>query len=138
MISFDLECAAGHRFEGIFRDYPSFEDQMDRGLVSCPVCGSGEVKRIFTGCSIQSKSQRQATLAKQAQNVFDFLRMAEAYVKENFDNVGRDFPDRARAIYYGIEEPRNIYGQSSPEEIKELADEGIGVLPLPNLDTLEN
>ena len=31
MISFDLECANEHRFEGIFKDYESFTSQMERG-----------------------------------------------------------------------------------------------------------
>lgn len=138
MISFDLECANGHRFEGIFKDYESFSTQMERQFVSCPLCESSEVKRLYTGCSIQPKSSTEPHPAGGRPNIFEMMRMIEQYVKENFENVGREFPDVARAIYYGIEEARNIYGESSMEEMKELLEEGIRVLPLPPVEKLGN
>lgn len=140
MISFDLECANGHRFEGIFKDYNSFEDQLSRNMISCPICQDIKIKRLFTGCSIQSRSSIAETPApdNKIQNFFEILRIVRDYVKNNFDNVGRDFADKARAIYYGVEEERNIYGESTGQELKELLDEGIDVLPLPSADIKEN
>ena len=138
MISFDLECANGHRFEGIFKDYESFSTQMGKQFVSCPLCENSEVKRLYTGCSIQPKASTEPQPAGQRPNIFEMMRIIEQYVKENFENVGREFPDVARAIYYGIEEARNIYGESSMEEMKELLEEGIQVLPLPPVEKLGN
>lgn len=138
MISFDLECCKGHRFEGQFKDYTSFSGQMNSGVVVCPVCDSVDVKIIFTGCSIQSKSIRKSSGESSVPNFFKALRMLESYVKENFENVGKEFPDQARAMFYGIEKKKNIYGESTPEEIKGLTEEGIGVILLPNLDRFEN
>lgn len=138
MISFDLECGNEHRFEGIFRDYESFADQMARGMVTCPYCESGNIKRLFSGCSIQARPSTAAVIDRKSPNIFDMMRLVESYVKENFDNVGSDFAETARAIYYGAEEERNIYGQSTQEEIRELLDEGIHVLPLPSPGTAEN
>ena len=135
MISFDLECKNGHKFEGFFKDYESFESQMKAGLVECPLCNSRDVKRLFTGCSIQKKSLLSD---KKQPNFFEMMRMVESYIKNNFENVGDKFPDVARAIYYGIEEQRNIYGNASKDDMKELIDEGIPVIPLPKIDDIEN
>ncbi len=138
MISFDLECGNEHRFEGIFRDYDSFIDQMARGMVTCPFCDSGDVRRLFRGCSIHARPSTVTVIDRKTPNLFEVMRQIESHVRENFDNVGNDFAETARAIYYGIEEERNIYGQSTQEEIKELIEEGIRVLPLPPAGTLEN
>ena len=40
MIVFDLSCDQGHRFEGWFGSSGDFADQRERGLLSCPQCGS--------------------------------------------------------------------------------------------------
>jgi len=135
MISFDLECNNGHKFEGYFKDYNAFDDQMKAGFVECPVCNSREIKRLYTGCSIQAKS---SVLEKKQPNFFEMVRMIESYIKDHFENVGDRFPEVARAIYYGIEEERNIYGNASKDEMKDLIDEGIPVLPLPKIDDIEN
>ncbi len=138
MISFDLECGQGHKFEGTFKDYQSFEDQLKRKIISCPLCENTEIKRLYTGCSIQSKSQNNAFSNSGPPTLFETIKMIRKYVKNNFDNVGKDFADTAKAIHYGIEKQRNIYGESTLEEIKELADEGIPTLPIPQVDKLEN
>lgn len=135
MINFDLECTNGHKFEGYFKDYNSFVEQMNSSLVACPLCSSREIKRLFTGCSIQKKGLLSN---KNQPNFFEMIRMAEAYIKENFEHVGAQFPDVARAIYYGIEKERNVYGNATKDEIKELMDEGVPILPLPHIDEIEN
>jgi hypothetical protein len=45
--------------------------------------------------------------------------------------VGRKFADEARAMHYGEAEPQQIHGESSPQEARELADEGIAIAALP-------
>ena len=134
MISFDLECCKGHRFEGLFKDYTSFSGQMNNGAVVCPVCDSVDVKIIFTGCSIQSKSSRKSGSANHSSGLLELGRAVESYVKEHFENTGNEFAERARAMHYGLEHRKDIYGKSTLREIKELADEGIGVVPLPSFD----
>lgn len=138
MISFDLECPNGHRFEGTFKDYQSFDDQLTKGIVECPFCESREIKRLFTGCSIQKKSTSANPSADKNPNIFEVMKSIEKYVKENFENVGKDFYEVSRAIYYGVEEERNIYGESTKEEIDELREEGINVFPLPDIEKFEN
>lgn len=49
-------------------------------------------------------------------------------VKENCDDVGKDFPEEARRIHYGEAEERGIYGEASQEEAEDLKDEGIDLI----------
>lgn len=137
MISFDLECSNGHRFEGSFRDYSSYTEQFERGMVRCPLCDSREIKRLYTGCSIQAKPVCPVR-EEGTPNVFEVMRMIRRFVETNFENVGRDFAETARSIYYGALEAKNIYGESTRDEIKELLEEGIGIIPLPDVEKLEN
>jgi hypothetical protein len=139
MISFDLECKKNHRFEGIFKDYGAFASQLEGNMIACPLCESTEVKRIFTGCSIQARTAAPAVAQAEKQpNIFELVRMMTHYIRENFEDVGKDFSEKARAIYYGEEEQRNIFGESTANEIKELRDEGIEVALVPHIDKLEN
>ncbi|HEY8351799.1 MAG TPA: DUF1178 family protein, partial [Sphingomonadales bacterium] len=54
-----------------------------------------------------------------------------AHVEENFDYVGRSFPEEARKIHYGEAEPRPIYGEATAQESRALREEGVEVMPLP-------
>ena len=45
MIRYALACGAGHDFEGWFGGSDDFDVQSARGLVSCPACGSPEVRK---------------------------------------------------------------------------------------------
>ncbi len=56
-----------------------------------------------------------------------------AQVEQNCDYVGEKFPEEARRIHYGETEKRNIYGEASPDEAKELIEEGVEVQAIPGL-----
>ncbi len=138
MITIDFSCDRGHRFTGYFNDHAAFSDQTDRNMISCPLCDSPDVRRLYTGCSIQIR--QSPTLREKAGGsaLFNAIREFNRFVRENFDYVGGDFADTARAIYYGIDENRNCYGEATLREIDELAEEGIGILPLIDVDSIEN
>jgi len=59
------------------------------------------------------------------------LRTLQRKVEAECRYVGTDFAEEARKIHYGEADPENIYGQSSPEECQELAEEGIAVAAIP-------
>ena len=54
-------------------------------------------------------------------------------MKQNADYVGDKFPEEARKIHFGETDPRGIYGEASPDEVKELLDDGVEIMPLPNI-----
>jgi phosphate transport system substrate-binding protein len=61
------------------------------------------------------------------------LKELRDHLTKNADYVGPRFPDEARKIHYGETEHRSIYGEASPEEAKELHEEGIDFHTLPIL-----
>jgi hypothetical protein len=46
MLVLNLACEAGHGFEGWFGSATDFESQQQRGLLSCPMCNSAQVRRM--------------------------------------------------------------------------------------------
>jgi len=51
VIRFSLACEAAHSFESWFRDGAAYDEQQERGLLTCPVCGTaGETNEICPHC----------------------------------------------------------------------------------------
>ena len=128
MIRYDLICKEGHEFEAWFRDSAAFDEDKAKHRLNCPVCGTKKVEKAIMAPGIPKKSS-QAPSDKET-----FLKLAqkvEQHVTENFDYVGEDFADEARAMHYGDAEQRDIYGEATAEDAVELMEEGIEVLPLP-------
>jgi hypothetical protein len=59
------------------------------------------------------------------------LRAIREHLTKNADYVGKKFPEEARKMHYGEADHRSIYGEASPQDAKELHDEGIEFHPLP-------
>ena len=53
------------------------------------------------------------------------------------EDVGERFADEARRIHHGEAQARSIRGRASLADAVELLEEGIGVLPLPDLPALK-
>jgi hypothetical protein len=53
------------------------------------------------------------------------------WVRRTHEDVGAEFAARARAINQGQEEARRIYGSATPDEEKQLEDDGVPFLKLP-------
>jgi hypothetical protein len=121
MILYNLTCAQGHEFEAWFRTGDAYTDQAGKGIITCPDCGSAEVRKAPMAPSVSRGVARRQ----------DALSELKRLVEDKFENVGERFADEARQIHYGEAEARPIYGQASVEEVKELLEEEIPVLPLP-------
>src|SRR5438477_3751803 len=61
------------------------------------------------------------------------LKELRDHIVNNADNVAERFPTEARKMHYGDIEHRPIYGEASPQEARELIEEGVEVSPLPVL-----
>jgi hypothetical protein len=66
------------------------------------------------------------------------LKELRDHLTKNAENVGGKFPEEARKMHYGEIEHRSIYGEASPKDAKELADEGVEFHPLPTLPDERN
>ncbi|MBI5062676.1 MAG: DUF1178 family protein [Desulfatitalea sp.] len=133
MIAYDLQCPNSHRFEGWFEDSKAFERQQRQGLIACPVCGHTDVARLPSTFAIKGV-KHSAALPAQPRPPSEQEIMARAimhYVQNHFDNVGTDFAKEALKIHYGVVEPHNIRGVSSPREEETLRQEGVTFFKFP-------
>lgn len=132
MIKYELKCRKAHVFEAWFYDSAAYDKQAAGGKVVCPVCGSRKVTKAPMAPRLaRSKGAQAADEARQAAKAMKALAELREHVEKNADYVGEKFPEEARKIHYGEADKRNIYGEASKEEAKELAEEGIDVAMIP-------
>jgi hypothetical protein len=159
MIRYALACDKRHEFDIWFQDSVDYDKQRKRKLVTCPICGSAKVEKALMapslGRSSKSKaitaptaeapppptpetSQPVAMISPQEQEFRSKLKELRDHLTKNADNVGKKFPEVARKMHYGEIEHRSIYGEASPDQAKELHEEGIEFHPLPVLPDERN
>jgi hypothetical protein len=144
MIVFDLECQTlGHRFEGWFASSDDYAVQQDRGLVTCPHCGSSDVGKAVMAPNVGRKGNQTAVaptaavpmvggdMPAQAQELIAKLAQLQAEALKQSRWVGKGFADESRKMHYGETAAETIHGQATPEEARELLEEGIALMPLP-------
>ena len=61
------------------------------------------------------------------------VRALHQKIRAEFTNVGDKFAEEARKIQEGRAEEQNIYGTCTAEEHRELSEDGVDILPLPEL-----
>ena len=149
MISFDLSCNAGHRFEGWFRSSADYDTQHVSGMLVCPMCGSTDIMKALSVPNVGRKGNQmpapispaqvqeshavanRPSLTPEMMELMGKLATAQTEMLNKSEWVGEDFAESARAIHYGEAEDRLIHGQTTLEEAEELVDEGIQIAPLP-------
>ncbi len=123
MIRYALTCANEDQFEGWFSSSADYDDQERRGLISCPACGSAEVRKAPMAPAVAR--------SREGDGPAEIAAKVRAHIREKFDYVGEGFADEARAIHDGDAPDRPIWGEATPQEAKSLAEEGLPVAPLP-------
>ncbi|MHA3902022.1 DUF1178 family protein [Castellaniella sp. WN] len=147
---FDLSCEHDHVFEGWFSSQDSYQDQLSRGLVRCPVCHSDQITRRVSAPHLNvshlraepvpraepAPRARAAVAAPSGDQMTrlqaEVLRQIRRIVRQT-DDVGARFADEARRMHSGEIEERPIRGTASAEDCRELIDEGISIMPIPDI-----
>jgi hypothetical protein len=165
MIRYALQCERRHGFESWFASSAAYDKQAGRKLIACPICGSTKVEKAIMAPSLArvdkpidvppavtepAPSARDksspvadvkapvAMISPQERELRTKLKELRDHLTRNAENVGRKFPEQARKMHYGDIEHRSIYGEASPQEAKDLHEEGIEVHPLPVLPDEHN
>ncbi len=129
MIRYDLKCDNGDEFEAWFGSIADYDKQAEAGLVECPHCGSKHVTKAPMAPAVQT-ARKKAARSEKAVAMAMAAKVRE-HIKDNFDYVGDKFADEARKMHSGESEERAIWGEATPEQAQELAEEGIPASPLP-------
>jgi hypothetical protein len=161
VICYELACDRGHVFDGWFRSSADFDAQAARGLLTCAVCGSEKVEKALMTPAIgrsdrpapssetaeaappepqpaseppaEPPSGMVALLSERDRELRAMLRAVREKLTANSENVGDKFAETARQMHNEEIEHRSIYGRATPEEAREMAEEGIEFHPLPSL-----
>jgi len=150
MILYRLRCSKGHEFESWFKDSKTYDRQEKKSLIGCAVCGDSKIARAIMAPRIGKKGgdaempaavpapapspeqQQMAALARRMpKEMREALLKVRAEVEKNCEPVGERFAEEARKIHYGESDKRGIYGETSDEEARALAEEGIEFGRLP-------
>jgi hypothetical protein len=152
MIRYTLHCAKGHTFESWFANSAAYDKQAKRALIACPICNSTKVEKAIMAprlgrtepTAVETPAPAPAAAppapptsvamtSPMERELRTKLKELREHIAKNADYVGRGFPEQARKIHYGETEHRSIYGEATPEEAKELHEEGVAFHPLPLL-----
>jgi len=133
MIKYSLRCSDGHNFEAWFSSSKAYEDQTQDSLVLCPLCDSREIKKNIMSPNIGKKGNK-SNINNDVKKIEVMMNKVRKHVEKNYEYVGKKFPEEARAMHYEEKESKDIYGESSIEEAKELIEEGIDIHPIPGIN----
>ena len=134
MIKYNLICNNNHEFESWFSDSEEFNRLNKKRLLECIYCSSNKIKK-----SIMAPMVSGTKLSEESVNILDrkllkekkeLLKLRE-HIEKNFEFVGDKLSEKIRDIYYDKNSKKSIYGTATPEERKELAEEGIDLLSIP-------
>ena len=162
MIRYSLVCDGRHEFEIWFKNSADYDSQRKRKLVTCPACGTAKVEKALMAPALGRGGRKGARIAEseapttpapsaaaddktpvamvgpQEREFRAKLKELRDHLTKNAENVGGKFPEQARKMHYGEIEHRSIYGEASPQEAKDLAQEGVEFHPLPVLPEERN
>jgi len=162
MIRYSLVCDRTHEFEIWFKNSADYDKQAKRGLVTCPACGSEKVEKALMAPSLGRGAKKGgsaetievppapaetpaaeapsqvAMMSPQEKELRSKLKELREHLTKNSENVGNKFPEVARKMHYGEVEHKSIFGEASPQEAKELHEEGVEFHPIPVLPDEHN
>ena len=120
MIRYALTCQSGHEFDVWFGSSTVCEEQVRGRAISCPECGSVDVRKAPMAPAVKRNRAEPSTLRQSTEpkKTYALLKGLRAHLEANAENVGPAFSEEARKMHYGEAETRSIYGEASLEEAK--------------------
>ena len=138
----DFSCSAGHVFEGWFASDEEWRAELAQGRFACPVCGSRQIERKLTAPHFSRVAGTTRTEVARDMSVREGQKRAQMQAKaikalrrvaDAAEDVGGRFPKEVRDMREGKTAMRLVKGQCAPDEARALREEGIPVMPLPDL-----
>ena len=136
MIIYSLICDNSHKFDAWFRSAEAYDEQHERGIVTCPMCNSVKVEKALMAPAVSRMNSDKVSLSTghpMQSEIREMLRTMRKKVTSEADYVGDKFAEEARKIHFKEAEARGIYGEATRDEVAELIDDGVDFLPLPHI-----
>ena len=134
MIRYALKCIVEHEFEAWFSSSSGFDEQVAKGLVECPMCGSKAVTKAIMSPMVRTTKgadSQPRSLAEAQKAVAEAMHRLRRHVESTHDYVGSGFATEARDIHEGMAPDRPIYGEATPDEVRGLVEDGVPVAAVP-------
>ena len=134
MIKYNLVCNNNHEFESWFSDSNEFNKLNKKKLLECIYCSSNKIQKSIISpmvSGIKVNEDKISLLDQKLLNEKNELIKLREHIEKNFEFVGDKFSEKVRDVYYDKETKKSIYGTTTPEEKKELEEEGIDLLSIP-------
>ena len=140
MIKYKLFCKdCSVNFDSWFSSSSEFEKVKRLKLLNCVKCGSKSISKSLMAPNImKTKNKSNLIDSSKKLKIKNKLREYQKFIKNNFQYVGDNFTYEARSIHYGKKETKNIYGNASLQDIKELKEEGIDTDIVPWVKNFDN
>jgi len=119
----NLQCPDAHQFEGWFASELDYEEQLQQGLLECPMCGAHKVHKLpsaprlnLGAVSTPPPDAKQTTEPSTVVNKETEQALQAAWLQvtrqilAQTEDVGARFADEARRMHYGETEERGIRG----------------------------
>lgn len=132
MVKYALKCdACGIGFEGWFSSSAAYDEQSAAGELTCPQCGGAGISKQIMAPAVRDSRTEKAVRHIDAEKFAAMARAVREHVESTHEYVGDKFADRARAMYYGEEDHKPVWGETTLQEAKKLIEEGVPAMPLP-------
>lgn len=136
MIKYKLKCAQNHEFEAWFPSIDAFDEQKANRLIICPYCATTQVEKAIMAPSIKKDVETPEQTMTSAPELVpeplkELMKGWREHIAKNYDYVGDKFAEEAREIHENGDKERLIYGETTPNEARELIEDGINIAPLP-------
>ena len=141
MIKYKLKCKdCSKDFDSWFASSREFEKLKKTKFLNCPNCNSFKIEKSLMSPSIINNKKKIINLnQKKYLEIKSKLKDYKNFIKNNFEYVGDNFTYEARSIHYNNKKKnKNIYGNASAEDIKELSEEGIETETIPWINDNDN
>lgn len=135
MVKYALACKTCQSpFEAWFSNSDAFDEQNDRGLITCPECGGSDIQKQIMAPAVSGTKKRESQsvpAVKPDPKLAAMMKKVRDHIASTHEYVGKDFATRARAMHDGEADAKPVWGETTLTEAKSLIEDGVPALPLP-------
>jgi hypothetical protein len=117
----------------------TYETQNKRGFLECPACGSSHVSKALMAPNVATRASAKRSPSQRRQcrvqrEIMSKLQAMAREVRKTGEDVGTRFPGGSpQDPLWRDGRARHLWQGDSPEEVTKLLDEGVEIMPLPDL-----